>query len=182
MTKSSSRKRKPSRLTWKYTLNRGVSYHEISRKDYPWLWVAYKQGAFEELQVIKGLAAEEFSDYMDTVVENYYNRDGTIVVGEAYFAERDGQAPVCVTFVDKSQLAFFPHVIWFDWATPRNIIESTVNFLKDLVKDGNVVIFSEKENMFFFSHMARYGILDRRGTLKKYFPDGGDAIIYQGRK
>jgi len=87
-----------------------------------------------------------------------------------------------VVFVDKSQNAFFPHVTWFSWATPRNKIESTVNFLKDLVKDGNVVIFSEKKTMYFFSHMARYGILDRRGTLKKYFPDGGDAIIYQGRK
>ena len=178
--KYSSRKR--GSLRWKKLLSRGCSYHEVSKDDYPWLWVAYNKGAFEELQFADGLQAEQFSEYMDIVIQNYYSRDGTIVVGEAYFEKHGVNAPVCVTFVDKSQLAFFPHVIWFDWASPRNIIESTVNFLKDLVKDGNVVIFSERKTMFFFSHMARYGILNRRGTLKNYFSDGGDAIIYQGRK
>lgn len=146
------------------------------------MWVAYQKGDFEELQFNPGLNSEEFTEYLDAIIENYYSRDGTIVVCEAYFAEYGAPAPVCVTFVDKSQLAFFPHVIWFGWATPRNRIESTINFLKDLVKDGNVIIFSKRETIFFFSHMARYGILDRRGTLKKYFPDGGDAIVYQGRK
>lgn len=130
----------------------------------------------------RDMESDEFSEVMDAIVETYYGRDGTIVICEAYFDEWKGMAPVCITFIDKSQEAFFPHVFWFGWATPRNKIECTIDFLKDLVKDGNVLIFSERKNMFFFSHMARYGILDRRGTLKKYFPDGGDAIIYQGRK
>lgn len=180
--KSSSRKRKPNRLQWKYTLKRGCSYHQISRTDYPWIWSAYQRGAFTELPIGRDLDSDEFTKVMDAIIDRYYERDGTIVVCEAFFAEWGAPAPVCLTFVDKNQEAFFPHVFWFSWATPRNKIESTINFLKDLVKDGNVVIFSERKTMFFFSHMARYGILDRRGTLKKFFPDGGDAIIYQGRK
>jgi len=182
LTKSSSRKRKPKSLRYKYTLKRGCSYHQITKEDYPWLWSAFQRGAFSDLPIPRDINTDGFGEVLDNIIQVYYGRDGTIVVCEAFFSEWGRMAPIGVIFVDRSQDAFFPHVFWFSWATPRNKIESSINFLKDLVKDGNVLIFSERKTQFFFGHMARYGLLTRRGTLIKYFPDGGDAIIYQGRK
>ena len=161
-------------------LRRGCDYHELTRDDYRWMWAAYKFGSFANL-IEEGLDEDGFVIAITSIMEEYYLRSGTAIVPTAYFGGRREMAPVGLVLVDYSQDAFWPHVLWFEWATPRNRIECAVKFLMELKEQGNLLILAEKKDIPFFSHLARYAILNRRCLLKKYFDDG-DAVLYQGVK
>src|SRR6185437_6417133 len=73
------------------------------------------------------------------------------------------------------------HCTWFAWATPRNKLESAVNFIYRM-RMGNTLFWpSRSETIRFFDHVAHYGIARRVGTFKNYFGKGVDAAMFQSR-
>jgi len=90
-----------------------------------------------------------------------------------------GSAPVGVAMVGYLDNAAMPHVHWFPWATDRNKVECSVLFLRDLKKEAMPLILAQPETVPFFSHLARYGLLRRAGTIPNY-RENEKSILFHG--
>lgn len=176
------RQKKPAHksrpLYRKKLLRRGCHYRPLDDGDMKWLWGAYLDDSLTSIAV-PDLDETTFPDAMRNLFTLYYERQGQAFLLEGHFIQYGGNAPVGLMLVDESQGAFWPHTVWFDWATPRNKIETSVKFFQDLNHEGNVMFVATRQEIPFYSHLARYGLVNRRGTLKKYF-GANDGILYQG--
>lgn len=92
-----------------------------------------------------------------------------------------GEIPVGLMICAVNGHRLQPHVLWFAWASPRNRLESVVNFINEMRKIWNIGISVEAGDWEFFTHVCRHGILERIGKWKGYFTDG-DAMLYQSRR
>ena len=114
-----------------------------------------------------GLTADQFKDAFEGVVLSRYHGAWTM------FAETiRGFIPVGMVF------AFYSHtehhlspfmivgdIVWMPWATPRNKIESAVNFFNIIRGDIPMVDYAYGEtNKRFFEAVMRHGIVRRVGT------------------
>jgi len=142
--------------------------------DLKWLWAAYRSGAFTEW-LDADLSQADFAEKMLAYFMEIYARRGEVMIGLANFGSRP-MSPVGLFRVDTFQGAFWPHVVWFPWATARNKLEVVVGFIQWLKEQGLVLISAEPKNIPFFSHVARYGLIRRVGTIK----GRGKMALYQG--
>lgn len=127
--------------------------------------------------------AEQFKETFEAVVIARYDGVWTM------FAEtKKGFMPVGMIF------AFYSHpdpvlspfmivgdLIWFPWASPRNKIESAVNFFTKIRNEIPMMDYAYGEtNKRFFAMLAKHGIMQRVGTtfnVKK-----GEAVaVYETR-
>lgn len=69
---------------------------------------------------------------------------------------------------------------WLRWATGRNKIESIVNLLNELRQDSLVLFYSNMDDKKFYTHILRYGIAKRIGTIDGLYDDG-NAALFQTR-
>ena len=92
-----------------------------------------------------------------------------------------GEIPIGLMLCALSGHRLQPHVLWFEWASPRNRIESVVNFINEMRRMWNIGIAAEETYWPFFNHVCRHGILQRIGKWFDYYADG-DALLYQSRK
>lgn len=88
----------------------------------------------------------------------------------------------------------FPHAIWFPWASPRNILEGLLGFLRDATDAGYLVVIASGDRFRdFFTKLMRYGIVKRVGVIPGWFSDeeaavnaiegpGTDAMFFYARK
>jgi hypothetical protein len=145
-----------------------------------WLFAAYKTGSFPENgRFPPGLSAPEFQREAVVMLRELIQagHDGVMLV------DRDGQHVGFVTVwrvVHPAQVPqFYPHVIWFSWATARNKLECALNFLVEMKKEALGIVMTEPENWRFFGHLCKYGVLRRVGTFRGYWADGRDAGIFE---
>ena len=54
---------------------------------------------------------------------------------------------------------------WFPWATPRRRLEAAVALFNTVRREAPLMIPCEHQDVRFFTHLARYGILRRVGTV-----------------
>ena len=66
---------------------------------------------------------------------------------------------------------------WLAWATDRNKLESIINLLNELRKDGLVLFYSNMDDKKFYTHILRYGIAKRVGTIDGLYEDGNGALF-----
>jgi len=69
---------------------------------------------------------------------------------------------------------------WLRWASDRNKLESIVNLLNELREDGLVLFFSNMDDKEFYTHILKYGIARRIGTINGLYEDG-NAALFQTR-
>lgn len=87
-----------------------------------------------------------------------------------------GMLPVGLVIGSTQGHRLFPHAIWFPWASPRNILEGTLVFLRDSIEANMlVVIASGTKFLPFFTKLHRYGILRRCGPIPGWFSDSEAA-------
>ena len=82
--------------------------------------------------------------------------------GEAHllFAKTSrGEIPVGIVTVTEFNFYAWPHVVWFPEATSRHRIECTVHYLCELKKVMPAMIIPEKQDVPFFRHVCKYGVL-----------------------
>lgn len=77
------------------------------------------------------------------------------------------------------QYRVYPHVDWFPEASARNKIECIVHYLQEIKRVIHANVVSRPEDVHFFDHICKYGLLRRVGTLRKYHPDGANAELYE---
>jgi hypothetical protein len=135
-----------------------------------YVWAAYKEGALDSV-LPAGLAVEDFKvAFHDFIVSRFD-------AAWALYAEtKRGFIPVGLA------LGFWPHpqatpflildsFVWFPWSTPRNRIESAVNFLDQVRLTVPMMGFERHGQKGFCEVIAKHGLLKRVGTSMNVFGD-----------
>lgn len=69
-------------------------------------------------------------------------------------------------------------MVWFPWASKRNIFECAVKFFVELGREFHVLDFAEMKDKVFFENIARHGILRKVGHMHGLYPDG-PAVLFE---
>lgn len=123
--------------------------------------------------------AEEFKGELAKMLANLMEKGGEGYIGIARKGEKD--IPVCLCLIEYQQNRAYPNVWWFPEANARNRIELGVKFIIELKAEFLVLIPVEqakKREVAYFSHLCKYGLLRKVGTIREYFP-GGKAVLFQ---
>lgn len=135
----------------------------------------YKRGVFSDLEAFpEGLESGQFKDRMIAYIRELLDAGHPVQV--AYGKHEDNFIPLglIVTFVDDMHAT--PMFYWLPEATLRNRLELTGRALVAL-KAENLVLINTQE-VAFFQHFAKYGILRRVGTIREWEP-GVDTVMFQ---
>lgn len=154
----------------KKTLARRLEFRPVEVEDVRFAWAAYKQGALADMGKPFSdttLTAQEFDTAFQAVVTTRYHGGWTL------FAEtRKGYLPAGMVF------AFYSHadpalspfmivgdIVWFPWATPRNRVESAVNFFAVIRATIPMMDYSCRErDKRLFETICKHGVMQRVGT------------------
>ena len=125
---------------------------------------------------IKDATAEEFKGELSQFLADLMEKGGEGYIGMAKKGGKD--TPICLCLIEYQQRRAYPQVWWFPEATPRNRIELAVKFLIELKAEFLVLIPSKEQEVAYFKHLCKYGLLHRVGTIREYFSDG-KAVLFQ---
>jgi hypothetical protein len=133
-------------------------------------------------EIPKGLEPEEFDKVIGELYGRAVNNNANFYVLKANTKLKSGDqiAPVGFVVLSNFQEVLYPHVFWMPWATPRNKMETSVRFLADLNKEHNVMVIVPKETFGWFSHLGKYGVLRKVGTLLNHKGEGQNATLFEG--
>ena len=155
----------------KRTLKRKPSYRPLVADDRRWLWAAYVKGSFPEKTFPAGLEIEEFDKVVDKQVET---------LDEAYILEIDERPVGLVGVFFNPRYGYIePHVIWFEWATSRNKVETAVKFIDKMRKKIPIMLIVDEDVKNFFTHIERHGIIKRIGTSQEAM--GQKKLLFESR-
>ncbi len=144
--------------------------------DIRWLWVAARRQGYHS-------SPEDFSREMEPELaraDKLYVLEDT----NKEFSTKNGPVGMVLANYDGWSLA--PHVIWFPWASPRNILRCSVGFLQSMRythEVGCIKIFATASNAPWFKWLKRYVAISLAGRIPSGRPDGEEFIFYlRGRK
>ena len=128
----------------------------MERIHYPYLWAAYKRGAFADLPIFsEDMSAALFSDVLTAEIVDLIQAGGDTEVLIA--KTKHGTIPVGIVTVQYSDRLAVPDAIWFADASARNKLECTANFLVDLKAKSMVSIAAKPENVTFYGSSGTDG-------------------------
>ena len=144
--------------------------------DIRWLWVAARRQDYDG-------NPEDFSRETEPLLAA---ADKLFMLEDSNREFTEGVGPVGVVLANYDGWTLAPHVEWFPWATPRNILRCSVGFLQ-LMKYthdvGCVKIFATAENAPWFKRLKRYIAINLGGRIPGGRPSGEEYIFYlRGRK
>ena len=171
--KKSASNSKPSGPRRKRTLSRGADFHPLSEDDLPFLWAAYRKGAFQGFP--EGLAPSDFNAELVSRLKG---------VGEAHILTAPGtrgkHTPTGLVTTTTDGYKTWPRLVWFPWSSSRNKVECFVKWVNEARKTRKVLFEVEPADKRFMDHMARYGIVTCRGLEPDGFAPGFDSWRYSG--
>lgn len=129
---------------------------EAYSKDLSVLWAAYKAGSFH---LEAGLPQEDFVENIEQSMKNYQH-SWLVDDDSSAFASKRG--PVALIGANTLGLIVEPTVVFFKWATRRNMIRVSVaylNMIRHSKKTGVVIVRTEKSKMVLPDHLKRYDML-----------------------
>ncbi len=167
----------PSLLRKRLFLRSKPTIRKMTAEDIAWLWAAYKMGSFSQYNLPE-MNESDFKKFVVMKVVPAFHEVDIIEDHNRAFSVKKGPVALVTTGFDGWRLE--PHVDWFKWATPKNVLRGTVAYLqksrwrKDV---GVVVVRSLDETKNVFDHASKYGVTHRRGRI----PHGdvrGDEYIF----
>lgn len=136
----------------------------------PWVWAAYRRGAFEGL--VPGMTPAAWAELIRAQAYNLMQAGGDVFI----LLAKD--VPIGLMAVELNQRQAWPHVTWFPEATLRTRLECVVKFLITIRQNINAVIVSEKQDVKFFERLCRYGIIRPIGEGRGWL-DGSDVMLFE---
>lgn len=144
--------------------------------DIRWLWAAAKRNGFDG-------TAEEFTAQTEPLLAQ---ADRLFMLEDLNREYSKGSGPVGLVLANYDGWALVPHVEWFPWATPRNILRCSVGFLQAMryTQDVGVIkIFAEGRTAKWFKRLKRYVAISVGGRIPYGRDTGEECIFYlRGRK
>lgn len=89
-----------------------------------------------------------------------------------------GYGPACVVDVAGTEYVAEPHVTWFPWVGPKDMINNFKWAMAHLNKTKQVMLVTEKKGNSFFEHFVKRGVLRKVGHLKN-IPLVDEVHFYQ---
>jgi hypothetical protein len=166
---------KPASLRKRLFRKSKPAVRKYQPEDLGWLWAAYKHGSFENLPEMDEKAFREFVE--KNVLPRYYEID-IIEDDNESFRSKHGPVALVTTFYDGWRME--PHVDWFKWATPRNILRGTIFFLQKArwrQDVGVIVVRSLQDTKNLFTHAEKYEVVHYRGCVPYGDPRGNEYIF-----
>ena len=167
----------------KRTLSRNVSFRPIEDEDVKYAWAAYKKGWLASMGgkfATVDMEAEEFKTEFPKEIFDKYSaawslfadapKRGNIQVGMVlgFYSHQD---PACAPFM------IVGDIIWFQWASARNRVESAVNFFTNIRGEIPMVEYAAEKDKKFFEMIARHGVMRRVGTTYSIKPGEAYAMF-----
>ena len=174
--------REPTRWRLRKTLARKTDFRPIEREDLKYIWAAYRLGSLASIGEKFADTTKESSDFSEAFeaeIQNNYHGAWTL------FAETTrGFIPVGLVlgFWSHPNPQFAPFMIigdmiWFPWSSPRNRIESAVNFFNRIRNEIQMVEYANEGAKKFFEMIAHHGIVRRVGTSFNVYPGTATAVF-----
>lgn len=98
-----------------------------------------------------------------------------------YGPTKHGYGPACILDLAGTEHVAEPHVIWFPWTRP---VDRIVNFkwaMKFLAETREVFLTVQKDQIKFFEHFVKKGLLRKVGYLEN-LPIVGEIHMYQYKR
>lgn len=172
--------RRPSpKPNWrlKKTLARHVEVRAMQPDDLKYLWAAYKKGALAPLGEVfssADLDQEKFRQAFDMAAEQY--SEGWIISA----GTRHGFRPIGLVLGALSPLSAYMvigGIVWFPWASRRNIVEGTVSFFNLIRKSFPWIGYASNAHKRLYEVCCMHGIMRRIGTSYVVFPNEAAAMF-----
>ena len=172
----------------KRTLSRDVSFAPMRVEDLKYVWASYKKKPYSDFfpaLMEEGLEPDEFARAFEQCILEA-RLDAYILSATT----EKGLMPVgYVLLWPRGRVLEIQSFQWFDWATPRNILEASLNFLNQFRstvheptgKKYKLIGFANLEYKRFFDQLSKYKVLRLIGKSYKIYDDGGDAVVYETR-
>ncbi|MEE9158905.1 MAG: hypothetical protein V3U60_11025 [Gammaproteobacteria bacterium] len=152
---------------------RKVVFRPIDDGDMRWLWAAYQMGTWNDV-LTEGLSRDEFST---TVVDllGAVHHDWMVEVPAG-----KGLRPIgVITAMDRfAGHGIEPHVDWFPWASTRNKLEVSVQFLLKIGHDVKIHLYIREEDQKFWHRVWQYKVIKNGCKISGCYGVGHDAIYY----
>ena len=146
------------------TLKRNPEFRLLEEKDFKYLWAAYKKGAFGE---IKEITPKEFES-------NIY----TMKYADIWVV---GNKPIGIIFGNFiGPIEWLDEIIWFPWATKRQILEHSVNFFNKMRKNRLLLWYVVMKEKKFYEHIQKYGIIRKIGHFEGLI-ENEPVVMFQTR-
>jgi hypothetical protein len=152
------------------TLDRKLDFRRMDDEDLRYVWAAYKKGAlapmaapFDQTEMDK----ESFKQAFGERLLVRYDIEWTLLADTPRGFIPVGMVLAFNGHKDASISPFFVigDIIWFPWATRRNIVESAVNFFNVARREASFIDYAHgPTNRRFFEMLAQHGIMRRVGT------------------
>lgn len=138
-----------------------------------WLWAAYLTGVWKDL-LTEGLSRDEFAvtvaDLLGAVDHDWIFE----VQGEK------GLQPIGLVTADNrfAGHGIEVHADWFPWASARNILESTVQFLIEKGRDTKIHLYVEESYWPFWQRVWEYKVIKKGCKIHDCYGMGEHAMYY----
>lgn len=167
-----------SRAKQRDLLKRKPKLRQVMDSDWRWLWAAYQSGMWRE-DMAGNLTPRGFEEKMLDVI------GGAKYDWVAEAPGDDGLRPVglclgrvLVEGADTEREHIEPFVEWFPWATPRNKVEATALFFKELSKQFKIFVFAPEGANDWWTRFVQYGLIRRGCKVIDYFSRGQHAMLF----
>lgn len=137
----------------------------------PWFWAAYQMGGWRDV-MDGGLPQTLFRERLMEIMSEAPFDWVLEAKGE------DGVRPVALILGFVVGRGVEPGVQWFPWATPRNQIEATAVFLKEISKVHKLMVFADESAVRFWGKFCQYRMIRRGCKVLDYFSTGEHAMLY----
>lgn len=156
------------------TLKRRVDSRPIENDDVKYAYAAYRTGALKE-HFPGGLDAPAFKRaFEEFVLSNAHA--AWVVVSHT----KNGFIPIGLVMGGWAPQAAFMvivGIVWFPWASKRNILEGSVGFFNELRKQFKWMGFAKYEHKPIYDVCCAHGVMRRVGTVHM----NEAAAVYEGR-
>lgn len=173
----------PKKLHLSAALNsKGVRFVATSEEDMKAYYKAYQMGSFDVLGAANDLSFDDFK------VSFAYYLSANKCTSVTFKITKDGaELPIGVGIIwVRGRIIQNENLIWFPWATPRNILESCINYFdtfrnaKEKISGANYKIleFAMEQDVKFFDKLVQMGILEKVGKISGLYLDKQDCTLY----
>lgn len=170
--KSDSNSQRVPNWSLKKTLSRNFSHRVFQVDDARWLWAAYSLGLMPRVK--EGLDAEDFRKFL---FMEYVRLFPVIVL---FFGE-DKERPLGFgtgfpLHRQISPVTIYHETHWFAWASPRDRVTASVEFLNTARKTSKMLFISHDKDKKFMAVLAKHGVINRIGTSHYLFNPGKVSV------
>lgn len=174
---------RPRKVSLNRTLRRKVVIRQTTLEDLRWFYGGYVKGAFKE-HFPDGLNAQGFIAAVNEISDR--------AIKTVEISDGNNKRPLGVITERIEHGMVEAHVVWMPWTTARNRIEGAIRYINDIRKVPNIwggkpdrliALFAvEGEDKVLMTHICRYGILRRVGTLEDAAGPGRPYALFQTKR